>query len=61
MKSFLNDLLDQKLGRLALFATARGLFLDAGNAMQCKTASPQAHRLRATTKHACDFRVSQPI
>ena len=59
MKSFVNDLLDQCLGLLGAFATARGILLNPGNATLRKTASPQAHRLGAAAKLSSDFVVAQ--
>ena len=59
MQGFVNDLLDQSLGLLGAFATARGILLDPGDATLRKAASPQAHRLGAAAKLASDFLVEQ--
>ena len=59
MKGLVNNLLDQCLGLIGAFATARGILLNPGNATLRKTVSPQAHRLGAAAKLSSDFLVEQ--
>lgn len=59
MKSLVNDLLRECLGLFAALATARRIFLDAGNAALRKPAAPQAYRFASTAKLASDFLVEK--
>ena len=59
MKGFVNNLLDQNLGRFAALTTARGIFLDPRNATLRETTSPQTNGLLAAPKLSSDFLIEQ--